>query len=115
MNQQSTINQYQIHLETAKNGLITEFLKQEAALNKELMKYEFDLNMQIRQSEVDKIDENEKMKEDRKDERTRIQATQQSELIEQRKKGTPPKKFESSGNDALGPGANITICWLGQV
>ena len=115
MQKQSTITQSQIQLETAKNGLKTEYLKQEAALKKELMKYEFDLNMQIRQSEVDKIDENEKMKEDRKDERTRIQATQQSELIEQRKKGTPPKKFESSGNDALGPGANITIGGLGQV
>jgi len=42
------------------------------------------------------------MKEDRKDERTRIQASQQSELIEQRKSGSPPKKFESSGNDVLG-------------
>ena len=79
------------------------------------MKYEFDLNMQLRQTEVDKVDENEKMKEDRKDERTRIQATQQSELIEQRKSGNPPSNFESSGNDALGPGAGITIGGLGQV
>ena len=55
------------------------------------------------------------MKEDRKDERTRIQATQQSELIEQRKTGKPPRNFESSGNDALGPGAGITIGGLGQV
>ena len=42
------------------------------------------------------------MKEDRKDERTRIQASQQSELIEQRKGNQPAKKFESSGNDILG-------------
>jgi len=40
-------------------------------------------------------------KEDRKDERTKIQASQQSELIDQRKKNTPPKNFESAGNDII--------------
>ena len=44
----------------------------------------------------------EKQKEDRNDERTKIQATQQSELIDQRKKDKSPKNFESSGNDILG-------------
>jgi len=44
----------------------------------------------------------EKEKEDRKDLRTKIQATQQSELIDQRKTGKPPKNFESTGNDLLG-------------
>jgi len=42
-----------------------------------------------------------KEKEDRKDERTKIQATQQSELIDQRKTGKPPKNFESTSNDIL--------------
>ena len=32
-------------------------------------------------------------KEDRKDERTKIQASQQSELIDQRKNDKPPKNF----------------------
>ena len=41
-------------------------------------------------------------KEDRKDARTRIQASQQSELIDQRNSGKPPKSFESAGNDILG-------------
>jgi hypothetical protein len=43
----------------------------------------------------------EKEKEDRKDERTRIQASQQSQLIEQRQTGQPAKNFESAGNDIL--------------
>ena len=43
----------------------------------------------------------EKDKEDRKDKRTKIQATQQSEMIEQRKQGTGPKNFESAGFDNL--------------
>ena len=51
--------------------------------------------------------ERERQKEDRKDERTKIQATQQSEMIEQRNSGKPPKNFESAGNDTLGGGFNL--------
>ena len=47
-------------------------------------------------------------KEDRKDERTKIQATQQSQMIEQRKEGGTPKNFESSGNDILGEGIDLS-------
>ena len=47
------------------------------------------------------------MKEDRKDERTKIQATQQSELIDQRKNEKPPKNFESAGNDIIGGGFDL--------
>ena len=51
----------------------------------------------------------EKEKEDRKDERTKIQASQQSEMIEQRNSGKPPKNFESSGNDILGGGFDLGV------
>jgi hypothetical protein len=45
--------------------------------------------------------------EDRKDERTRIQGTQQSEMISQRKNDSPPKNFESGGNDSMGGGFDL--------
>jgi hypothetical protein len=77
-------------------------LEREAAIKKELMEFEFQLNMQLKTAEADVIKNKEKYKEDRKDERTKIQASQQSELIDQRKSGTPPKSFESSGFDTLG-------------
>ena len=63
--------------------------------------------MQLREAEVSGIKEREKQKEDRKDERTKIQATQQSEMIEQRKEGKPPKNFESAGNDIVGGGFGL--------
>ena len=66
------------------------------------MQIEFDYNMQLRMGEGQKKDQGEKEKEDRKDNRTKIQATQQSELIDQRNNNKPPKNFESSGNDILG-------------
>ena len=68
---------------------------------KELMELEFQYNMDLKGIEVDGQKSREKEKEDRKDERTRIQASQQSELIDQRKTGKPPKRFESTSNDIL--------------
>ena len=90
-----------IQVETAKNELEQQTNKQEFELKKALMDHEFQLNLQLKQMDLDSIDKKEKIKEDRKDERTRIQATQQSELIEQRKTGRPPRNFESVGNDVL--------------
>jgi hypothetical protein len=82
-------------------------MQQEAALKKELMALEFQYNMQLKGVEVDGVKNREKQKEDRKDERTKIQATQQSEMIDQRNSGKPPKNFESAGNDILGGGFDL--------
>ena len=72
-----------------------------------LMEREFQYNMQLKGMEVEGFKAREKDKEDRKDERTRIQASQQSELIDQRKSGGSPKNFESAGNDIIGGGFNL--------
>jgi len=82
-------------------------MQQEVEMKKELMALEFQYNMQLKGVEVDGIKEREKQKEDRKDERTKIQATQQSEMIDQRNSGKPPKNFESAGNDTLGGGFDL--------
>jgi hypothetical protein len=82
-------------------------MQQEVMHKKELMELEFQYNMQLKGIEVDGMKEREKQKEDRKDERTKIQATQQSEMIEQRNSGKPPKNFESAGNDILGGGFDL--------
>ena len=82
-------------------------MAQEVKHKKELMYLEFQMNMQLKGMEVDGIKGREKEKEDRKDERTKIQASQQSELIDQRNSGKPPKNFESAGNDILGGGFDL--------
>jgi len=84
-------------------------LQAEAQLKKDLMNHEFQLNMQLKQMEVDATNNKENIKEDRKDERTRIQASQQSELIQQRNDNNSPKNFESSGNDTLGGGIDLGV------
>ena len=98
-----------IQLETAKNKLKAEYLKEEASLKKQLMDHEFELNMRMRKMEMEETRKVTEFTEERKDERTKIQAQQQSQMIDQKKTGKPPKKFESARNDELGGGAGLTI------
>ncbi len=99
---QQVIAQMEAQLEQTKSQLRLQETQADVEFKKQLMQMEFQMNMQLKQAEVDGMKTREKEKEDRKDERTKIQASQQSELIDQRKTGGSPKKFESAGNDVLG-------------
>ena len=107
MQKDQALTQTKMQLETMKAQLETQKMMQEVNHKKELMELEFQFNMQLKGVEVEGIKGREKEKEDRKDERTKIQATQQSEMIEQRNGGKPPKNFESAGNDILGGGFDL--------
>ena len=98
---QQALTQSKAQLEQVEAQLQLQKLQAEAALKKELMNHEFQINMKLKEMEIESLKQKETNKEDRKDERTRIQASQQSELIDQRKTGKPPKKFESTSNDIL--------------
>ena len=104
---QQALSQTAIQLEQAKAELQKTSMVHEAEIKKQLMDHEFQLNMQLKQMEVQVAQGKETQKEDRKDKRTKIQATQQSEMIDQRQKETAPKNFESSGNDILGGGFGL--------
>jgi len=99
--------QAEAQLEQMKAQLNAQKQAQEVEYKKQLMELEFQMNIQLKSMEVEGQKSKEKEKEDRKDERTRIQATQQSELIDQRKSDKAPKNFESAGNDILGGGFNL--------
>jgi hypothetical protein len=99
--------QTKAQLEQLKGQLEQQKMQQEVAAKKELMALEFNYNMQLKGIEVEGQKTKEKQKEDRKDERTKLQASQQSELIEQRQKQTGPKNFESAGNDIIGGGFGL--------
>jgi len=97
----------EMQLEQMKAELDAKKQAQEVNYKKELMELEFNFNMQLKQAEVTAVQGKEKEKEDRKDKRTKIQATQQSEMIDQRNNQKPPKNFESAGNDTLGEGFDL--------
>ena len=102
MQKEQALTESKAQLEQIKSQLDIQKLEREAQIKKELMYHEFQLNMQLKQMESQVINSKEAFKEDRKDKRTKIQATQQSELIEQRKGNTGTKDFESAGFDTLG-------------
>ena len=97
--QQLTLSE--IELESAKAELKGANLEKEAQVKMQLMDHEFELNLRLRELDLQAAREDGGMKEDRKDRRTKLQASQQSQLIDQRKTGGPPKDFESSGHDVL--------------
>jgi hypothetical protein len=89
-----------IAVKQAEGDMLIRVEEATAQLKSQLMEKEFNYNMQLKggetQLQFDKIN----LQEDRKDERINRQGTQQSELIDQRQKGLPPKNFESN-NDNL--------------
>tara|TARA_R110000737_G_scaffold14401_1_gene30369 strand:+ start:5485 stop:7920 length:2436 start_codon:yes stop_codon:yes gene_type:complete len=73
-----------------------EKLKGEATLKAQLMQVEFNYNLQLRGMEQSQIDDREKTKEKGKSDRITMANTQQSKMIEQRKRNLPPINFESN-------------------
>jgi transposase len=99
---QQALAETQLQVEQGKSQFAIQKLQQEAEIKKQLMELEFQYNMQLTKAQGQAKRGEETFKEDRKDERTKIQASQQSELIDQRKNDLLPKSFESTGNDVLG-------------
>ena len=96
------ITESKVKMQQAQTEFDIKKLEREAAIKKELMLHEFQLNVKLKEMDLQVINDKDKYREDRKDDRTKIQASQQSELIDQRKNNKPPKDFESAGFDTLG-------------
>jgi hypothetical protein len=99
---QQALTQEKVNIEQAKSQFEIQRMQAEAQIKKQLMAEEFNYQMQLAQIRANAEKTKEQDIEDRKDKRVKIQGTQQSELIDQRKNDTLPKNFESAGNDSLG-------------
>ena len=99
---QQALAQTELQIEQGKSQFKIQQMQQEAEIKKQLMAEEFQYQMQLAQVRADAEKNKLQDIEDRKDERTKIQATQQSELISQRQNDSLPKNFESAGMDNLG-------------
>ena len=99
---QQALTESNLQFEQGKSQFVIQRLQMEAEIKKQLMAEEFNYSMQLAQIKANTEGSKEKEIEDRKDERTKIQATQQSELISQRQNDSLPTNFESAGNDTLG-------------
>jgi len=105
---QQAITQQKIALAQTQSQIDISQMQAESEIKLRLMEQEFNFNMELKGADISKEQARDREKEDRKDERTRIQATQQSKMIEQRKGRKPPKNFESMGNDILGGGFDLS-------
>jgi len=103
-----SIMETQKSLEALKTDGKSQLLQEEALIKEKLMQLEFQYSMQLKQLEAKTKTEGQLLAENRKDDRTKMQATQQSAMIDQKENGKPSQNFESSGNDVLG-GFNLGI------
>ena len=107
MQKDQALFQTKAQLEQLKGQIDTQKIQVEVDAKKQLMELEFQYNMQLKGIEVENAKRKEGEIEDRKDNRTKLQATQQSEIIAQRQNDSAPVNFESGGNDTLGRGMGL--------
>jgi PAB1-binding protein PBP1 len=88
--------QTEIQIEQAKSQMEIQRMQQELQNKQQLMAKEFEYNMKLKQMEVDASTKKEAEIEDRKDKRTKIQASQQSQMITQRQTDGLPTDFENN-------------------
>ena len=88
--------QAKIQIKQAEIAFEIEKQKNEADLKRRLMDVEFNYNMQLRGMEQGQIDMREEKKEQAKADRISMGNTQQSKMIEQRKRNLPAQTFESN-------------------
>ena len=102
MQKQQALAETEVQVEQAKSQFEMQRMQTEATIKKELMAEEFNYNMQLARIKAGSETQKEKEIENRKDNRIKMQGTQESQLIEQRKNNSLPTDFESAGFDTLG-------------
>jgi hypothetical protein len=92
---QQALSESNIQFEQAKSQFEIQRMEREAQIKAQQMEQQFKYDMQLKSADINKDKEKEQLIEDRKDKRTRIEGTQQSQMIDQRKNNTLPIDFES--------------------
>ena len=87
-----------VQFEQSKNQMEIQRMEIAAQLKQQEMQAKFQYDMQLQQMQVQTMQQKEFAIEDRKDKRSKIEATQQSQLITQRQNDSAPIDFESSAD-----------------
>ena len=101
MQKQQALAETEVQVEQAKSQFQINQMQRKAEIDRQLLELKYQYDIKLKQMEKDQMSAKEKMIEDRKDERTRIQATQQSQLIDQRKNDLLPTDFETNQQNPL--------------
>ena len=92
---QEAISGSKVQYEQARSQMEINKMQIAADLEKIKMQQKFEYDMQLKQIEVQAMQQKETAIEDRKDKRSKMEATQQSEMISQRQNDSLPKDFEN--------------------
>ena len=92
---QEAISGSKVQYEQARTQMEINKMQIAADLEKIKMQQKFEYDMQLKQIEVQAMQQKESAIEDRKDKRSKMEATQQSEMISQRQNDSLPKDFEN--------------------
>jgi len=99
---QKSIMQTQLRVEEIKTTGKAQILSQESAIKEKLMKLEFQYAMQLKQLEAKTKNAGQLLQENRKDDRTKMQATQQSAMIDQKENQKPSQDFQNPSGGLAG-------------
>ena len=90
-----------VQFEQSKNQMEIQRMEIAAKLEAQKMQTKFQYDMQLKQLDVQTTQQKEGEIEDRKDTRSKMEATQQSELISQRKNDSLPIDFENKSEEGI--------------
>ena len=91
---QEAISGSKVQYEKSRTQMEIQKMQVQAQLDQQKMQMQHQFNMQLKQMDVQQVNQKENSKEDRKDKRIKMEGTQQSEMISQRKNDGLPINFE---------------------
>ena len=100
---QEAISGSKVQFEQATNQMEIQRMELAAQLEQQKMQAQFQFDMQLKQMDMEAVGKKEQMIEDRKDKRIKMEGTQQSQMIDQRKNDLLPINFEEQDTTGVMP------------
>tara|TARA_E500000331_G_scaffold335155_1_gene361026 strand:- start:1438 stop:3846 length:2409 start_codon:yes stop_codon:yes gene_type:complete len=99
MQKQQALTASSVELEKAKTEFEIQKMQMQAQIDQQTLQLRYQYDMELASMKVSREKQKEQFIEDRKDNRTKLQATQQSAMIQQRQDNLLPTDFETQGNN----------------
>ena len=100
---QEAISGSKVQFEQANNQMEIQRMELASQLKQQEMQMQHQFDMQIKQMDMEAVGQKEQMIEDRKDKRIKMEGTQQSQMIDQRKNDLLPINFEEQNMAGIMP------------
>ena len=98
-----------LQIEQGKSQLRIQEMQTKGEIDKQLMGAQFEYDRQLKSMDISQVEEKERFIEDRKDKRAKLEATQQSQMMNQQMLKTPPIDFEDGSEGVSGPPSILSL------